>query len=142
MNILLFLSLILIIILYLYISKKVQQGQIQQIFLVDLILLFVLCCSVFLQSILSEKFNINPMFFDYFAYIGGCFLPVSVFFTGLVFSNTKIKFKKSHLLLFVIPTLSLLLLSLGNKDLDFISIKVAAITKYSEATSIFKLSIL
>ena len=60
MNILLFLSLILIIILYLYISKKVKQGQIQQIFLVDLVLLFVLCFSVFLQSILTEKLNINP----------------------------------------------------------------------------------
>jgi len=114
MNILLFLSLILIIILYLYISKKVKQGQIQQIFLVDLVLLFVLCFSVFLQSILSEKFNINPMFFDYFAYIGGCFLPVSVFFTGLIFANTKIKFKKSYLLLLVIPFISLIIVWTNN----------------------------
>ena len=110
MNILLFLSLILIIVLYLYISKKVKYGQIQQIFLIDLVLLFILCGSVFLQSILSEKLNINPIFFEYFAYIGGCFLPISVFFTGLIFANTKIKLKKSYLLLFIIPVISLILL--------------------------------
>ena len=119
MNILLFLSLILIIFLYLYISKKVKYGQIQQIFLVDLIFLFVLCCSVFLQSILSKKLNINPIFFEYFSYIGGCFLPVSIFFTGLIFANTKIKFKKLYLLFFIIPICSLLILWTNNIHLLF-----------------------
>lgn len=110
MNILLFLSLVLIIFLYFYISKKVKKGQIQKIFLVVLVLLFILCLGVFLQSILSERLNINPIYFDYFAYIGGCFLPLAILFMGLIFANTKITFKKRYILLFIIPTLSLIML--------------------------------
>lgn len=114
MNILLFLSLILIIILYLYISKKVKKAQIQKIFLINLILLFILCFGVFLQSIFSEKLNINPIYFDYFAYIGGCFLPVSMFVCSLIFSNTKLVFKKKYIFLLIIPIISLLMLWTNN----------------------------
>lgn len=110
MNILLFISLFVTIILYFYISRKVKKGQIQQIFLIDLILVFILGLGVFLQSIFSEKLNINPIYFEYLSYIGGCFLPVSILFTGLIFANTKIKFKKRYCLLFIIPIISLLLL--------------------------------
>ena len=110
MNVLLFISIILIIILYIYISKKVNKGQMKQIFLITLILLFILSLSIFLQSILSQRFNINPYYFEYFAYIGGCFLPVAVLFMGLIFANTKIKFKKSYLLLFIIPIISLIMI--------------------------------
>lgn len=110
MNILLFLSIISIIILYFYISKKVKKGQIQKIFLIILTLLFILSLGIFLQSMFSEKWNINPIYFDYFSYIGGCFLPVALFFMALIFANTKIKFKKGYLLLFIIPILSLIIL--------------------------------
>ena len=37
-------------------------------------------------------------------------MPVSVFFTGLIFENTKINFSKKHLLLLVVPIISLLVL--------------------------------
>ena len=57
----------------------------------------------------ADRFNIKPIIFDYFAYIGICFLPVSMFFTGLIFVNTKIKFKKSYLLLFIVPIISLIM---------------------------------
>lgn len=114
MNILLFLSLILIIALFFYISRKIKKGQIQQIFLVNLVLLFILSFGIFLQGTLSQRFNINPIYFEYFSYIGGCFLPVGIFFMGLIFSNTKINFKKRYLLLFIIPTISLILLWTNN----------------------------
>ena len=109
MNILLFLSCILIIILYFYILKNEKNEQLKKIFLINLILLFILCFFVLLTTF-SNTLNINPIYFDYFSYIGGCFLPVSVFFTGLIFENTKINFSKKHLLLLVVPIISLLVL--------------------------------
>ena len=110
MEILLFLSLVLIVFFYFYISKNVKKGQLQKIFLIVLTLLFILCLGVFLESILSQRLNINPIYFDYITYAGACFLPVSMFFTSLSFANTKMTFKRFHFLLFIIPVISLLVL--------------------------------
>lgn len=109
MSILLLVSCILIIILCFYIFKSTKKDQLKKIFLVNLILLFILCFFVLLITF-SNELNINPIYFDYFSYIGGCFLPVSIFFTGQIFENTKINLKKKHLVLLVIPIISLLVL--------------------------------
>ena len=63
-----------------------------------------------MQITLAEPLNIEPVYFDYFVYIGACFVPVTVFFIGLIFANTKITFKKRYLLLFIVPIISLLML--------------------------------
>ena len=93
-----------------YILKKITKTQLQQIFAVNLILLITTCIFMFLQLQFSSKLKINPIYFDYYAYIGIVFLPVSLFFTTNIFINTKVKFKPKHILLFIIPVLSLLLL--------------------------------
>ena len=93
-----------------YIIKKISKTQLQQIFAVNLILLVVSFIFVFLQIQFSTKLNINPLYFDYYSYIGIVFLPVSIYFTALIFTNTRIKFKAKYLLLFVIPLLSLIIL--------------------------------
>lgn len=103
-------SIAIIFILLIYILKGQSKNQIKTIFSINLILLLILSISVFLQLLLAEKYNIPPVYFEYFSYIGGCFLPISVYFTGKIFANTKIKFKKSHLLLFIIPIISLIIL--------------------------------
>lgn len=102
--------LFLISILFFYIARNIAKSQLKSLFLTNIILLFILCFSVFLGSILSEKLNIDPMYFDYFSYIGSCFLPISLFFTANIFLKTKIKFEKWHSLLFIVPLLSLLVL--------------------------------
>ncbi len=96
--------------LLIYILRKIPKSQIQQIFAVNLILIFECCFFVLLQLLLSGPLNIKPIYFDYLAYIGCCFLPVSAFFTALIFANTKIKFKKKYISLFIIPIISLLVL--------------------------------
>ena len=103
-------SIIISIILLIYITRKKTKNQINMIFAINITLVIILTFSVLCQILFAEKFNINPVKFEYFSYIGGCFLPVSVFFTGLIFANTKIKFKKKYLLLFIIPTISLITL--------------------------------
>lgn len=109
-------SLILLIVLfligalYLYITKTILKSQLKSLFLTNIILLFILCFFVFLGSILSTKLNIPTIYFDYFAYIGSCFLPISLYYTANVFLKTKVRFEKWHILLFIVPVISLLIL--------------------------------
>ena len=103
-------SVIVSIILFVYIIKNKTKNQLNQIFAVNIALVIILALAVLLQLLLAEKLNIDPVKFEYVAYIGGCFLPVSVFFTGLIFQNTKIKLQRWHLFLLIIPMISLLIL--------------------------------
>lgn len=112
--ILVIISTLLIIGLLLIILKGKSKKQLQIVFAFDLICVLIISIGVILQEIFSKKFNINPMFFEYFIYVGTCFLPIGIYFTGLIFANTKIKIKKEYLLLFIIPIITLLVLWTNN----------------------------
>lgn len=103
-------SVAIILFLLIYILAGKVNNQIKKIFVVNLVLVFVLSLAVLLQLLFANKYNINPIYFEFLAYIGGCFLPVSVFFTGKIFSNTKIQIRKRDLVFFIIPCLSLIIL--------------------------------
>jgi len=96
--------------LLLIILKSVNKNQIKKVFSCNLMCLMICTIGLLAQIIFADKLKIAPIYFDYIVYIGTCFLPVSVFFTGLVFANTKVKFKKKYLLLFIVPIISLLVL--------------------------------
>ena len=104
-------SLLAVIVVFLfYFLLKMKTTQLQQIFSVNMILLITTCVYVFLQMQLSEFFNIPPVIFAKFYYIGIVLFPISLYFTVKIFIQTKITFKKHHLLLFIVPMLSLLAL--------------------------------
>lgn len=107
---LLILSALSIVITLIYILRTKGRSQLKTIFCVDLICVLVICLGVIFQDILSKNFNWNPWNFEKFIYIGTCFLPVAIFFTGLIFAKTKITFKKKYLLFFIVPALSLIVL--------------------------------
>ena len=96
--------------LLIMILKSVNKNQIRKVFSCNLLCLLICTGGQMAQILFADKLGIPAIYFDYFVYIGTCLLPVSVFFTGLIFSNTKIKFKKKYLLLFIIPIISLLVL--------------------------------
>ncbi len=122
---LLIFSILIIIVLLIYILRNKSNNQLKIVFSVNLILLLILSTSMLLQLLLSDRLNIDPIIFEYFAYIGGCFLPVSVFFTGLIYKDTKVKFKRVHMLLFIIPIISLL--SLWSNNMHHLFYKVYSI---------------
>lgn len=107
---LLILSALSIVITLIYVLRTKGRSQLKTIFCVDLICVLVICLGVIFQDILSKNFNWNPWNFEKFIYIGTCFLPVAIFFTGLIFAKTKITFKKKYLLFFIVPALSLIVL--------------------------------
>lgn len=92
------------------IFKKIAKSQLRTWFLLTIACLVICDIGLIFQILFTEPLGISPIYFDYFVYIGTCFLPVCLLFTSLVFSRTKIKFKKVYLLLFIIPILSLILL--------------------------------
>lgn len=107
---LLMLSALSIVITLIYVLRTKGRSQLKTFFCVDLICVLVICLGVIFQDILSKNFNWDPWNFEKFIYIGTCFLPVAIFFTGLIFTKTKITFKKRYLLFFIVPALSLIVL--------------------------------
>ena len=94
--------------LMIYVKKSNKTSQINKLFFYVLLCTFIISFGVICQAIGYYVMGINPIYFEYVIYIGTCFLPVALFFTSLSFANTKIKFKRMHLLLFVIPVISLI----------------------------------
>ena len=108
--ILVILSAILITGLLTIILMSKSKNQLQKIFAFDLICVLIISVGVILQEICSKLFNINALNFEKFIYIGTCFLPLGIYFTGLIFSKTKVTFKPRYLLLCVIPIMTLCIL--------------------------------
>jgi len=97
-----------------YLTRFKNRTQLQNIFIISNGLLTFWCITLLLQIFFTTNYNVDPMFFDNFVYIAACFIPVSIYFTGLIYENTKIYFKKRYLLLTLIPLISLLVLWTNN----------------------------
>lgn len=102
---------LLILALFIFIDRtKKNQGQIKNAFFCILLCLLICCIGLILQITFSDLLDIPPIYFDYFVYIGTCLLPIAFLFLGVTFSRTKITIKKFHIVFFIIPIISLLIL--------------------------------
>lgn len=110
----LLISFIMILFLLLYVLHTKNRNQLKIVFTLDLICVFIICFGVIVQVICNKLFNVPAIFFENFIYIGTCFLPVCVYFTGLILENTKLKLNKFHLLLLIVPLLTLIVLWTNN----------------------------
>lgn len=93
-----------------YITKQKSKKQLHNIFCLNIVCSLIISMGVLCQTICSHFFSIPAIWFENIIYIGTCFLPVTVFFTSLIFVHTKITFRRAHLLLFIVPILSLIVL--------------------------------
>ncbi len=100
------------LVFYILKKKSAQKStkQIRTTFLLLLACVLIICIGVLVENVVYQLFSIETILFEYFIYIGTCFLPVAFFFTAITYKNTKINFEKKYLLLFVIPVLTLLVL--------------------------------
>lgn len=108
--ILLVISTFSIILLIFNIIRKRPLSQLQYAFTSLLVNILIISVGVISQLVCTTVGNVEPIIFENFIYIGTCLLPVSLFFVAIIFKNTKIRFKKRYLLLFVIPLLTLIIL--------------------------------
>lgn len=75
------------------------------------VLLIIWCTGLLLQKAsIALGFNIKPIYFDYFTYIGICFLFPTLIILSFYYNNSNVKFNKKGLLLYIIPAISLILL--------------------------------
>lgn len=89
--------------------KQEKKSQVQSVFITMLTLMVVWTFSLILQ-ILFQNSPIDPITFEKFAAFGACFVPVTVMLFGIVFAKTKVTFKKSIFLLYIIPIISTILM--------------------------------
>ena len=89
--------------------RKEKKSQMQSLFVVLLTLMVIWTYSLILQ-IFFQNSPINPVFFEGLASFGACFVPVTFMLFGIAFSKTKIKFKSSLIILYIIPIVSTILM--------------------------------
>ena len=106
---LLIVSLVIILLTFNLVSKQKSDNQLKLMFKI-LFLVFIIWLVPLILQILLKNTTIKPILFDYIAYIGICFMPVIFLFISMIFVNTKLKIKKIHMLLFLIPVISLIVL--------------------------------
>ncbi len=111
--ILLIISLITIGVVFALLRKEKKRTQIKRIFtiIIGLSLWWVILelFQIILHNCIELPDNYD-IYFESIASIAKCFLPVLIFLLGLVFTRTKIEFNKKYLLLFIIPTLTIILM--------------------------------
>ena len=107
-------SALMTFVLLFYIKRSYKQNFLNELFIITLLLMLLWNCSLIAQILFSDFLHIPAINFDYIAYIGICFLPVSLFYVSKVFSDTKIKFSFRYTLLLVVPMISLITLWTNN----------------------------
>jgi signal transduction histidine kinase len=103
-------SIAILILMMMYLKKSKSQKRLVILFDIIFILMLIWDSCLFLQYLFADKLNINPIYFDYITYIGIMFLPVFLYLTAQTFTKKNFKIKRYHLLLFVVPIISLTVL--------------------------------
>ena len=106
------LSVLCVILIFLLrrLSSGKMNKQLEKSFtIVFVLIIFWLLCEI-LQIVCTKLFNANPIYFDYLAFIAVCYTPVAFLFISLIFTKTKITFRKAYMIPFIISTLSLILM--------------------------------
>ena len=109
----LIISIIALSLILVLLQKQKKNTQIKKIFIIIISLALWWVVLELLQVILQNYFHIPStydIYFESFASISKCFLPVYIFLLGLVFARTKIKFNRKYNLLLIIPTLTIFLI--------------------------------
>lgn len=106
----LIISAIICIIFISIIKHKISRSQLKTAFIFLYSSMLVIYMGTILQIIFSNILKINSIYFEYFIYIGNVLLPLGFLFMGLIFANTKIKFKNRYLVLVLIQIISLIVL--------------------------------
>lgn len=105
----LIISTLLIISLFVFIKKQTRQTEVKKPFLFILFCLLIWCLGLIGQIYFTNKYDIAPIYFDYFVYIGTCFTPVAFFIMSIKFSKptNKINIKQLCFLCSIVPVFCL-----------------------------------
>ena len=107
---LLILSALFSLVLTIIILRMKNKAQIHYVFVSFVALIFIWCTGHVFEVISTIQLGKPLMITIYIYYFGLIFMPISVFFTGLIFEKSRIKFTFPYLLLFIFPVVDYILL--------------------------------
>lgn len=108
---LLSLAVVVSVILIIAMKLNLKNNNIAKVMCVLFLFLVIWCLGLIFQKLsLFLKTNIPVIYFDYLTYIGTCLLFPTLIVLSFYYNNKTIKFKKSWLLLYIVPIISLVFL--------------------------------
>ena len=137
----LIISALLILCLFIFMMRQTKQTTLKRAFLCILVCLLICCIGLIAQITLSDVLNIDPIYFDYFVYIGTCFLPVTFLVMSLIFvkSDHNMNIKLLSICLSIVPIICLI--SLWTNDFHHLFyIKYSTILSQGEYGPFFYLT--
>ena len=137
----LIISALLILCLFIFMRRQTKQTTLKRAFLCILVCLLICCMGLIAQITLSDVLNIDPIYFDYFVYIGTCFLPVTFLVMSLIFvkSDHNMNIKLLSICLSIVPIICLI--SLWTNDFHHLFyIKYSTILSQGEYGPFFYLT--
>ncbi len=108
--VLLHISTIFVFLMFVYLLRQKQKGQIQIIFLVNILLLFIWSIGYIFEVYYTNTHGAPIMAYVYVWNIGLCFIPSTILLTGIVYTKTKIRFSIKYILLFIPAVVSYIIL--------------------------------
>ena len=110
--VLLLLSTLILLVMFYFINKTKSSSRkkLVKYFSIVIVLLLIWNLGLILQLALSERLNVSPIYFDFITYFGIVFVPIALLLMSKTFINPNFKIRKKHLLLLIVPVISLTML--------------------------------
>ena len=94
-----------------YLNRKNDNSDLLSLMKIIFVMLIIWCSGLIVQKIsILSNWNINPIYYGYFAYIGICNVFPTVYILSVLYESKEMKIRRKHLLLYIIPAICLLLL--------------------------------
>ncbi len=108
----LLITVVLELVVFYYIRKRGnKRSQLVRTFELTMVCMMLWCVGLMVQILVINYISPDlAVYVDYFIYIPIVLTPVALFFVSYVFTKKEIHFKKWFLLLFVIPTITMIVL--------------------------------
>ncbi len=107
-------SLLLVLFISIIITRMKRKHQIHYAFLFSNACLLLWSTIRLIQKILYDKYGVFSPPLEHLSYIAVCLLPIFLLMIGVVFSRTRVRWSWKHLLLLIVPSISILVALTNN----------------------------
>ena len=108
-----FVTTFIVFLLFLYILFRKKKTQLHYMFLLAIGLVTWWSVVIIVQAFYSQNSTI-VLVMENLSYIGGAYVPVSLFFIGIIYARTKITFNWKSWLIFLVPTITMVIIWTNN----------------------------
>lgn len=107
-------SLLLVLFISIIITRMKRKRQIHYAFLFSNACLFLWSTIRLIQKILYDKYGVFTPSLEHLSYVAVCLLPLFLLMIGVVFARTRVRWCWKHLLLLIVPSISIVVALTNN----------------------------